>query len=109
MNRKEYGINALTTFNKQYPSCTSSDLQAFILGFQAAEEICLKQDNKKWVIKDLDEKMFISIYDRHGNFILSEIFDATKYNSLEEATEYRNNYPNNNWGIKELYFKTISI
>ena len=39
MTQSQRCLKALNAFQKQYPSITSGDMQTFVLGFNAAEEV----------------------------------------------------------------------
>lgn len=106
----EYKKWALDKFKTAYLGIvTSADLQTFLLGFQSCLDICLKPDNKKWVIKDLTRLKFISIDKTDGYPNYLEIHQAKYFDSFEDAETYRKTSPKENWEIKEIYFKTISI
>ena len=112
MKKIEYQKIALEKFKKEYLETENSfELRAFISGWQSCAESYLKEDNKKFVIKDLNKKdQFINIDQSSGGYPYSTTIDrANFFISFEEAEKYKKVFHKENWEIKELYFKTFSI
>ena len=65
MKKIEYQKIALDKFKKEFLQTENTfELRAFISGWQSCEESYLKEDNKRFVIKNLDaEDSFISLID----------------------------------------------
>jgi len=110
MKKVEYWKISLEKFRQAYcGTVTSADLQAFTLGWNDCEKTYLKEDNKKFVIKNLDLKdCFVHIVNETIN-VNAKIDLATYFDTFEEAEAYKKIYYTRNWEIKELYFKTFSI